>query len=276
MTHRVTSPSRSPARTYCRKHAFARFSPNVSLGTQVQGCSPRWRQVSYDLQPRLAVGCSVGRYYDPATGQFLSVDPMVQRTQQAYAYAGDDPLNGKDPTGNITECRSRTYQHERMHTSQCGIWPSDYLALKKLGVKLTSPTFVQENGLWIYGPVFDFISQKGIAPKNISISLHLIQDDLYGYMNYTAWLDTWTGPLADFVQLSCAGQTQCLPSYWMNKSYRVDGTVAWMEWKSQMSNLTTWTTGELETVEQCGEMAEWLPDGVGAAICAGSVLVNNA
>ena len=45
---------------------------------------------------------SVGRYYDPATGQFLSVDPLVDETGQPYAYAGDDPVNGSDPTGLIT------------------------------------------------------------------------------------------------------------------------------------------------------------------------------
>ena len=88
-----------PARAYCRKHAFAPFSPNVSPGTQVQGCSPSSRHVSYDLPPSLAVERSVGRYYDPATGQFLSVDPAVQQTLEAYVYVGDDPVNGTDPGG---------------------------------------------------------------------------------------------------------------------------------------------------------------------------------
>jgi hypothetical protein len=41
----------------------------------------------------------VGRYYDPMTGQFLSVDPMVQQTQQAYVYVEDDPVHGTDPNG---------------------------------------------------------------------------------------------------------------------------------------------------------------------------------
>ncbi len=41
----------------------------------------------------------INRYYDPASGQFLSVDPDVTTTGQAYAYAGDDPANGSDPTG---------------------------------------------------------------------------------------------------------------------------------------------------------------------------------
>ncbi len=41
----------------------------------------------------------VGRYYDPATGQFLSVDPLVKLTNQPYAYADDDPANAIDPNG---------------------------------------------------------------------------------------------------------------------------------------------------------------------------------
>jgi hypothetical protein len=39
------------------------------------------------------------RYYDPATEQFLSVDPLVDRTDQPYTYAGDDPVNVSDPSG---------------------------------------------------------------------------------------------------------------------------------------------------------------------------------
>ena len=41
----------------------------------------------------------VGRYYDPQGGQFLSVDPAVQQTQQAFVYVGDDPVNEIDASG---------------------------------------------------------------------------------------------------------------------------------------------------------------------------------
>jgi RHS repeat-associated protein len=39
------------------------------------------------------------REYDPATGQFMSVDPKIESTQEAYAYAADDPLALGDPGG---------------------------------------------------------------------------------------------------------------------------------------------------------------------------------
>ena len=42
---------------------------------------------------------SINRYYEPTTDQFISVDPMVQDTDQPYAFVNDDPLNGGDPLG---------------------------------------------------------------------------------------------------------------------------------------------------------------------------------
>ena len=40
------------------------------------------------------------RYYDPGTGQFMSVDGAVAETGAPYAYAGDQPVTGSDPSGN--------------------------------------------------------------------------------------------------------------------------------------------------------------------------------
>jgi RHS repeat-associated protein len=39
------------------------------------------------------------RVYDPATAQFLSVDPLEAITREPYNYVGDNPLNASDPTG---------------------------------------------------------------------------------------------------------------------------------------------------------------------------------
>ena len=41
----------------------------------------------------------VHRYYDPAAGQFLSVDPVVDQTGTPYAFTGGDPVNNVDPSG---------------------------------------------------------------------------------------------------------------------------------------------------------------------------------
>lgn len=39
------------------------------------------------------------RYYDPSTGQFLTIDPLVNKTRLAYAYTPGDPLQAADPLG---------------------------------------------------------------------------------------------------------------------------------------------------------------------------------
>lgn len=39
------------------------------------------------------------RHYDPTTGQFLTRDPLVSVTREAYGYAANNPINMIDPTG---------------------------------------------------------------------------------------------------------------------------------------------------------------------------------
>ena len=39
------------------------------------------------------------RYYDPATGQFLTRDPLAASTRDAYGYTAGNPLNTTDPSG---------------------------------------------------------------------------------------------------------------------------------------------------------------------------------
>jgi len=53
------------------------------------------------------VGCSVflnNRYYDPATGIFISVDPLVATTGTAYLYANGNPTTLSDPNGLEPGC----------------------------------------------------------------------------------------------------------------------------------------------------------------------------
>ena len=41
------------------------------------------------------------RSYDPSSAQFLSVDPVVTSTAMPYGYAGDNPVNLSDPSGQF-------------------------------------------------------------------------------------------------------------------------------------------------------------------------------
>ncbi len=75
------------------------WSPQRAEGT---GVTPFLFQGSY-TDGNLMV-CLINRYYDPSTGQFISVDPLVAETGQPYAFTGDDPLNRTDPLGLIYTC----------------------------------------------------------------------------------------------------------------------------------------------------------------------------
>ena len=46
----------------------------------------------------------VNRYYDPSTGAFVSVDPDIAASQEPYSYAAGDPVNARDPNGDIVTC----------------------------------------------------------------------------------------------------------------------------------------------------------------------------
>jgi hypothetical protein len=86
--------------------------------------------------------CTINRYYDPATGQFVSVDPMANETNQPYLYAEDDPVNGVDPSGmddvNLGEqgaAAMADYCHA--HSSYCQYGdPSDDTFLAAVGLVL--------------------------------------------------------------------------------------------------------------------------------------------
>ena len=41
----------------------------------------------------------IGRYYDPSTGQFLSIDALSDLTDEPYSYGDGNPVDETDPTG---------------------------------------------------------------------------------------------------------------------------------------------------------------------------------
>ncbi len=54
------------------------------------------------------------RTYDPTTAQFLSLDPALEATGEAYIYAKDNPENDADPTGECSQtCEKLKEEYER-------------------------------------------------------------------------------------------------------------------------------------------------------------------
>jgi RHS repeat-associated protein len=63
----------------------------------------------------------LARYYQPTTGQFISVDPELTTTRQPYSYGNDDPVITVDPTGA---------QPDDKHGSRCNGNPYGWCDLK--------------------------------------------------------------------------------------------------------------------------------------------------
>jgi RHS repeat-associated protein len=56
----------------------------------------------------------INRYYDPQTGQFISIDPEASVTGQPYEYASADPVSANDPNGLAspkTLCLTNSIRH---------------------------------------------------------------------------------------------------------------------------------------------------------------------
>jgi RHS repeat-associated protein len=64
----------------------------------------------------------VHRYYDPATGQFLTVDPLVNETNAPYFYAADNPANNTDVSGLMPVCGGDCGGPRNNGATQPGNW----------------------------------------------------------------------------------------------------------------------------------------------------------
>jgi RHS repeat-associated protein len=88
----------------CQDPAWRQYDP---YGNPRGTPPPAWPDANGFLgkpaDPTTGLTILGARFYDPATGRFLSVDPILDTTspQQlaGYSYAADDPVSSADPTG---------------------------------------------------------------------------------------------------------------------------------------------------------------------------------
>jgi len=104
------------------------------------------------------------RYYNPATGRFLSRDPeegtpVDPKTLHAYLYAGGDPVNSEDPTGKgfVEYAFTQAWSKVRTVIEGTGIgestlcylrFVSDVTNLFVVGFYLGKP--INQNIVWAY------------------------------------------------------------------------------------------------------------------------------
>ena len=94
----------------CRNHAFAPRARSGHLatgpsrplhashaGSSPRPCRPKASETVVDAETGFVY--LRARYYDPATGQFISRDPLTAMTGSPYSYVHNNPLNATDPLG---------------------------------------------------------------------------------------------------------------------------------------------------------------------------------
>jgi RHS repeat-associated protein len=92
--------------------------------------------------------CTVNRYYDPSTDQFLSIDPDVTTTDQPYVFTNDDPLNTTDPLGmealkSVVLKEDAAAKRCKEHPEASGCRGIDVTAVTKKVVKAAVSTVAQ-------------------------------------------------------------------------------------------------------------------------------------
>jgi len=91
-TRLITNSSGSTQATYS-------FDPYGNLTTSTGTVANPLRYAGQYQDSESGLYYLRARYYDPTTAQFISRDPAVVKTREPYAYVGDSPLNGSDPSG---------------------------------------------------------------------------------------------------------------------------------------------------------------------------------
>jgi RHS repeat-associated protein len=75
------------------------YTPFGALSTQTGTLTTPLRYGQGYTDPATGLIYLVNRYYDPATGQFMTIDPLASISHAPYGYSSNDPMNFSDPSG---------------------------------------------------------------------------------------------------------------------------------------------------------------------------------
>jgi len=98
-----------------------------AYGEPTSWTGPRFRYTGQAALPEAQLYHYKARVYDPIGGRFLQIDPIGTKDDfNLYAYVGNDPANGLDPTGTLcvwgvnswNDFCQRSYRYEAVNADQ--------------------------------------------------------------------------------------------------------------------------------------------------------------
>ncbi|HXA30546.1 MAG TPA: RHS repeat-associated core domain-containing protein [Candidatus Angelobacter sp.] len=113
-TRLLTDSSGTPSATYTYD-SYGNLTASTGTGTTTLRYAGQYLDAESGLYYLRA------RYYDPATAQFLSWDPLAAMTLQPYAYADNNPLYETDPTGMVGEAMALCLDPTPADTITCSV-----------------------------------------------------------------------------------------------------------------------------------------------------------
>ena len=158
----------------------------------------------------------VNRYYDPATGQFLSVDPQASTTNAPYAYATGNPATYTDPSGQSAV--------------NCNWWGG--FGFSKWGVNIRIPagqlcSQIIGSGRWVYSVKGDFVAAYVISAFSYEYRFAYTNRSVY----WTFWSDHYC----------CSAISNQDATHYPDR-YLWDGpfwTTFWVDWRARNTVTTT-------------------------------------
>ncbi len=234
-------------------------TPQTSINANYVGSTPWGFGEGYTDATGLVY--LVHRYYEPATGQFTSLDPLVTVTSQPYGFAQDNALAYQDPSGQIVQCHATS--HFERKPKNCDIWIDSYKAMQKLGVTPSSGGYVEVDGVYVWGPLLDLMNHVWNAKPKVIVrylvfGLHLLQDNQYHNRNYDPWFNSdQVAPVNEFVEYCGQVTNQCLPPPDDVTTPPAAGGVWYLCYANQHAGTTPVSAAELDAFVKFTDAVEW-------------------
>ncbi|HET7463412.1 MAG TPA: RHS repeat-associated core domain-containing protein [Longimicrobium sp.] len=132
------------------------------------------RYAAREWDPDAGIYFNRARWYDPDVHRFISQDPIgVGGGLNLYAYAGNDPVNGNDPTG-LFGCKYTGHRYDRQTQAYTNGWTCDswgaplwylteVMALRRFAARQCDPWACDDGLIQIENPFAGTLTRENAA-----------------------------------------------------------------------------------------------------------------